>query len=111
MAKVQLVPGGDSGVNGTLYMKQNTVGGAVLITGVIHNLSEGKHGFHIHMDGKLGNNCKDAGGHFNPFMVSVACKTVTEIFLDGQLIPTSWCNWLHSPLNSFFMAIDSAISV
>ena len=24
------------------------------------------HGFHIHQNGKLGNRCKNAGGHFNP---------------------------------------------
>lgn len=24
------------------------------------------HGFHIHEDGDLGNQCKDAGGHYNP---------------------------------------------
>ena len=29
-------------------------------------LSSGRHGFHIHQEGALGNGCKDAGGHFNP---------------------------------------------
>ena len=24
------------------------------------------HGFHVHASGKLGNKCKDAGGHYNP---------------------------------------------
>ena len=33
-------------------------------------LSPGKHGFHVHANGDLGDNCKAAGGHFNPFNVS-----------------------------------------
>merc|ERR1719348_2286697 len=34
--------------------------------GKITNLSQGKHGFHVHEKGELGNQCKDAGGHYNP---------------------------------------------
>ena len=26
-----------------------------------------EHGFHVHVNGSLGNACKDAGGHFNPY--------------------------------------------
>ena len=26
-----------------------------------------KHGFHVHEHGELGNQCSDAGGHYNPF--------------------------------------------
>lgn len=26
----------------------------------------GKHGFHVHDKGDLGNQCVDAGGHYNP---------------------------------------------
>jgi len=25
-----------------------------------------KHGFHVHQEGNLGNQCSDAGGHYNP---------------------------------------------
>lgn len=71
IARVDLVPGGESGVSGTLLLKQAGPGGPVLITGAIKGLSEGPHGFHVHMKGELGNGCKDAGGHFNPFMVRV----------------------------------------
>ena len=31
------------------------------------NLSPGEHGFHIHEAGDLSDDCKGAGGHFNPF--------------------------------------------
>merc|ERR1719466_672445 len=34
--------------------------------GIIENLTKGKHGFHVHEKGDLGNQCKAAGGHFNP---------------------------------------------
>jgi len=34
--------------------------------GKIMDLSPGKHGFHVHEVGQLTNQCKDAGGHFNP---------------------------------------------
>eukprot|EP00095_Tigriopus_kingsejongensis_P008807 maker-scaffold646_size120253-snap-gene-0.16 protein:Tk08807 transcript:maker-scaffold646_size120253-snap-gene-0.16-mRNA-1 annotation:"copper zinc superoxide dismutase" len=67
VAKVDLRAAGNSGVKGTLYMKQNGPGAAVLITGYIKGLYAGGHGFHVHMNGELTNECKDAGGHFNPY--------------------------------------------
>merc|ERR1711973_907744 len=65
-AVVKLVPGGDSGVTGQLALSQQ--GPYVVIKGKIFGLTPGKHGFHIHMNGSLDNNCKAAGGHFNPDM-------------------------------------------
>merc|ERR1712135_150329 len=38
----------------------------VFITGSIHGLKPGLHGFHGHKDGNLTNACKDTKGHFNP---------------------------------------------
>eukprot|EP00092_Neocalanus_flemingeri_P008358 GFUD01009012.1.p1 GENE.GFUD01009012.1~~GFUD01009012.1.p1 ORF type:complete len:196 (+),score=46.56 GFUD01009012.1:204-791(+) len=63
-AVVDLVAGGDSGVSGKLYL----VGGYghVHISGQVNGLKPGLHGFHVHMNGDLDNNCKAAGGHFNP---------------------------------------------
>ncbi len=43
----------------------------VLLTGKIEGLKAGLHGFHVHENGNLGNGCKDAGAHFNPFGVRV----------------------------------------
>ena len=36
---------------------------------MIHGLTPGLHGFHIHEEGNLGRECRDALGHFNPFRV------------------------------------------
>jgi len=63
-AVVELVAGGDSGVTGKLHIVQGF--GHVHITGQIYGLKPGLHGFHVHMNGDLGDNCKAAGGHFNP---------------------------------------------
>ena len=41
-------------------------GGHVEIRGSVQNLPKGLHGFHVHENGATGNNCEDAGGHFNP---------------------------------------------
>ena len=40
---------------------------AVRISGLVHGLSPGRHGFHVHEKGNLSDNCAAAGGHFNPF--------------------------------------------
>jgi len=66
VADVEFVAAGDSGVSGKVTLEQT--GDNVLVHGTIHGLSKGKHGFHVHQNGQLGNGCKDAGGHFNPFM-------------------------------------------
>ena len=73
LLKVDLVSGSeDEGkVTGKLVMVQRfpESGGGVLITGRIDGLRAGRHGFHVHKKGELGNACKDAGGHFNPYEV------------------------------------------
>lgn len=69
-ARVALSPGGNSGVSGDLVLEQAYPGGPVLIKGTIKGLKQGLHGFHVHTKGELGNDCKDAGSHFNPFMAS-----------------------------------------
>merc|ERR1712154_301595 len=63
-AVVQLVAGGDSGVRGGLSLFH--LKGGVAIQGKIFGLEPGEHGFHIHMNGSTDNDCKAAGGHFNP---------------------------------------------
>ena len=61
---VQLVEAGDSGVRGTLTLMQGH--NYLYIMGTIFGLEQGLHGFHIHAVGDTSNNCKAAGGHFNP---------------------------------------------
>ena len=67
---VQLVELNGSGVTGTLYVYQSNSSQKVEIRGNVRNLLAGLHGFHVHATGATGNNCKDAGGHFNPTNVS-----------------------------------------
>ena len=70
--QVILTPASNTGkdpVTGTIYLKQ--VRNKVYITGTISGLEPGYHGFHVHEIGDLGNNCKNAGGHFNPKLVNL----------------------------------------
>jgi len=60
-----LVPMKNSGVSGTILLKQEK--GYVLVTGEVSGLKPGKHGFHIHMFGDLrAADGISAGGHYNP---------------------------------------------
>ena len=67
---VKLVEANGSGTVAKLYLTQSLKSGMVTITGHIRNLEKGLHGFHVHNDGETGNECKNAGGHFNPENVS-----------------------------------------
>jgi Cu/Zn superoxide dismutase len=72
-AQVILTPAlntGKDSVTGTIYLKQ--VRNKVYITGTILGLEPGYHGFHVHEIGGLGDNCKNAGGHFNPKLVNLS---------------------------------------
>ncbi len=59
-----------SGVTGVVKMVQEGAKDWIHIEGSIFGLEPGKHGFHVHAVGSTGNECKDAGGHYNPHMVS-----------------------------------------
>ena len=62
-----VIPSGGEGlaqVWGDLYLEERSNG--VLIRGEIFGLKHGLHGFHVHQEGNLDNNCKASGGHFNP---------------------------------------------
>ena len=71
---VDFVEASESGVKGRLFIEQRYPFKPVTIHGRIYGLKKGFHGFHIHQNGELGNNCKDAGPHFNPFKVSDCVK-------------------------------------
>lgn len=58
-------------VTGILKIVQSVANGPVSITGTIHGLSEGLHGFHVHEKGDLSEGCVSAGAHFNPENVSI----------------------------------------
>ena len=55
---------------GSVFLREKN-DGTVEIYGEINGLTDGQHGFHIHENGGLGNNCGDAGGHFDPAGVSL----------------------------------------
>eukprot|EP00092_Neocalanus_flemingeri_P000186 GFUD01000200.1.p1 GENE.GFUD01000200.1~~GFUD01000200.1.p1 ORF type:complete len:184 (+),score=48.58 GFUD01000200.1:84-635(+) len=61
---VELVSAGGSEVSGTLVFQQ--YGPTLNIRGHIIGLEPGSHGIHIHEKGDTSNDCKAAGGHFNP---------------------------------------------
>ncbi|CAL4128290.1 unnamed protein product, partial [Meganyctiphanes norvegica] len=77
-AVVNIQPGNtDQGVvGGSLNITRHNSG--ILITGYVTGLTPGKHGFHIHTEGLLTNQCKDAAGHFNPFMKNHASPDDTH---------------------------------
>lgn len=66
MATVDLVPIGDSKVEGSVRFVQE--GDKVKIAGTVTGLSPGRHGFHVHEHGDLSDKKegKSAGGHYNP---------------------------------------------
>merc|ERR1711981_359397 len=60
-------PSGGEGldvVRGKIHLEETSEG--VFITGTIFGLKPGRHGFHVHQEGNLGENCKSSGGHYNP---------------------------------------------
>ena len=69
MGVVNLIEANGSNLRGQLILEQSGISSEVTIRGYISNLSVGSHGFHVHESGDTGNNCADAGGHFNPYNV------------------------------------------
>lgn len=65
-------------VVGTLYLEQIRFVSPVFISGNITGLTEGEHGFHVHEWGDLGDNCKNAGGHYNPLGYNHSAPNATE---------------------------------
>ncbi|XP_069192291.1 superoxide dismutase [Cu-Zn] isoform X2 [Procambarus clarkii] len=63
-AVVDLVPGSNQ-ISGRLEIHRSYNG--LVFVGTVYGLTPGKHGFHVHEKGDLGDGCKAAGGHFNPF--------------------------------------------
>jgi Cu/Zn superoxide dismutase len=66
-------------VVGNITFVQEQDGGAVKLSGTVSGLTSGKHGFHVHEKGNVGNECVDAGGHFNPEKVGHLLYSSTDI--------------------------------
>ncbi|GAY63026.1 hypothetical protein CUMW_222290 [Citrus unshiu] len=54
------------GPKGILHFKQEG-DGPTTIKGTLYYLSQGAHGFHIHVYGDMAHFCQSTGDHFNPF--------------------------------------------
>ncbi|TRY75166.1 hypothetical protein TCAL_04512 [Tigriopus californicus] len=61
-----------------LTLTQDGPDAPVKVQGQLFGLTPGKHGFHIHQNGDTGDECKAAGGHFNPFTQNHGAPHVTE---------------------------------
>ena len=59
---------------GVIFFRELKNKGITEIYGEIHGLTDGLHGIHVHQEGGLGNECKDAGGHFDPYQVRIICS-------------------------------------
>ena len=59
---------------GVIFFRELKNKGITEIYGEIHGLNDGLHGIHVHQEGGLGNECKDAGGHFDPYQVRIICS-------------------------------------
>ncbi|KAK6640578.1 hypothetical protein RUM44_012274 [Polyplax serrata] len=69
VAICKLVSSAGHNVTGDVVFRQGNENDPVEITGVISGLSPGYHGFHVHQNSNLSDNCKAAGSHFNPDQV------------------------------------------
>ncbi|CAL4112895.1 unnamed protein product, partial [Meganyctiphanes norvegica] len=68
-AMVMIVPGNtDQGVVKGMLHITTYLNGGLLIRGTVNGLTPGLHGIRIHTAGQLTNQCRDAAGHFNPYM-------------------------------------------
>ena len=66
-AKAEMVEANNSAVAGTVQFFQKDEDADTRIIAELSGVSPpGRHGFHIHENGALTNECADAGGHFNP---------------------------------------------
>lgn len=65
-ARCFIIPVKNSGVSGEVQFFQDSQDQPVRYTASIYGASK-IHGFHIHEKGELGNDCMDAGSHFNPY--------------------------------------------
>ncbi|XP_063812474.1 superoxide dismutase [Cu-Zn] [Pseudophryne corroboree] len=66
MVKAVCVLQGSGETKGVVHFEQAQEGDEVVITGNITGLTDGEHGFHVHVYGDNTNGCMSAGPHFNP---------------------------------------------
>lgn len=69
---------GNGLVTGLVQISQKSGEASATFNLNLAGLTAGKHGFHVHEKGDLNNNCKGAGGHFNPFKKSHSSPNSVE---------------------------------
>merc|ERR1711922_88077 len=75
---------GNGEVTGEVHLFNAHEDSETEIHGAVFGLNPGLHGFHIHAEGDLGDNCKNALGHFNPAgstMALLATRCATLVIL------------------------------
>ncbi|XP_055374164.1 extracellular superoxide dismutase [Cu-Zn] [Condylostylus longicornis] len=63
---IAVVEGTEGAVKGNITFTQAGCGENVHVHILVHGLSDGPHGFHIHEKGDITNGCLSMGGHYNP---------------------------------------------
>ena len=70
-AVCQFAGTGSGDVKGLISISQKTGSSTSTFGGSLAGLTTGLHGLHVHQNGDLSDNCVGAGGHFNPYNVSL----------------------------------------
>jgi len=69
---------GTGSISGTVAISQDSASSDATFKLNLSGLTPGKHGFHVHQNGDLGNNCKAAGGHYNPYNKNHGAPTASD---------------------------------
>ena len=102
-AVANIFPEKKGGIEAKIVFKQQK-GGILKITGTITGLTQGSHGFHVHEIPDTSDQCRAAGGHFNPsvrFLKKSHKKTHFDIY-DFTLGFYTWQNMCRRKPRGWF---------
>ena len=94
---------GSGDITGTVSISQSSASEAAVfsldLSGLTPNMM---HGFHVHENGDLSDNCKGAGGHYNPYnvrMIILKRKNIIDFFVCRKImegrspLSDTWVTW------------------